>query len=378
MFKIVPNGAIGFTFRFEIALHKDDTPMLNFIQNKLNLGKVYTYSNFSVLSIWKASEVAKIIDLFDSAPLNTSKQLNFLDFKKAFELYSNRTKQERSEIKTAIDQIRSGMNSKRICFSNPVGDIRVTGSWLLGFVEGEGSFFIRKTTSNFSVCFSIGQTETEFKVLEAIRDFFLELPGKHETTRSARKNSNFVGIYKNKARENAKPMISLMIQNPDFHLNVLIPFFDSLPWHSKKQLDYIDWKTILNIKAEGKHCTPEGEKIVKLLAGRMNNNRLSTNLDKPDNLSDEIIQRLLASPSNFEKHPNGKIWIKSLGKYYLEGGSVAVEVLDESGLVVNSFSSLTDCASFFGVSKNTISRRISNDSSFIFNGKHLKVKRVLD
>jgi hypothetical protein len=381
-FKIVPSGAIGFTFRFEIALHVDDTPMLNFIQNKLNFGKVYTYGNFSVFSVWKVSEVAKIIALFDSAPLNTSKQWNYLDFKKAFELYSHRTKQGRSELKTAIDQIRSGMNSKRTCFSNPVGDIRVTGSWLLGFVEGEGSFFVRKTAPNYSVGFSIGQTESEFKVLEAIRDFLLELPGKYKTTRetssTARKNSNFVGIYTDKARKNAKPMVSLMVQNPDSHINVLIPFEDSLPWYSKKRLDYIDWKTILKIKGEGKHFTPEGQIIVKSLAGRMNNNRLSTNLVKPDNLSDENIQRLLASESNFEIHPNGKIWIKSLGKYYREGGSVAVEVLDESGLVVNSFSSLTDCASFFGVGKNTISRRISNYSSFIFNGKHLKIKRVLD
>lgn len=37
IFKIVPNGAIGFVFIFEIALHVDDTPMLNFIQNRLNV-----------------------------------------------------------------------------------------------------------------------------------------------------------------------------------------------------------------------------------------------------------------------------------------------------------------------------------------------------
>jgi len=30
-------------------------------------------------------------------------------------------------------------------------------------------------------------------------------------------------------------------------------------------LDYIDWRTVLRIKEEGKHFTPEGEKIVKLL-----------------------------------------------------------------------------------------------------------------
>jgi len=42
-------------------------------------------------------------------------------------------------------------------------------------------------------------------------------------------------------------------------------------------------------------------------AGRMNNNRLSTCLVKSDNISDEEVQRLLASPSNLAKHSNGKV-----------------------------------------------------------------------
>jgi hypothetical protein len=71
-FKFIPNGAVGFVFRFEIALHVDDTPMLNFIQTKLNVGKVYTHNKFSVFSVWKASEVAKIIAIFN-APLYTSR-----------------------------------------------------------------------------------------------------------------------------------------------------------------------------------------------------------------------------------------------------------------------------------------------------------------
>lgn len=62
-------------------------------------------------------------------------------------------------------------------------------------------------------------------------------------------------------------MVSLTVRNPDFFINVLIPFFDALLWHSKKELDYIDWRTVLRIKEEGKHFTQrgEGEKIVKLL-----------------------------------------------------------------------------------------------------------------
>jgi hypothetical protein len=54
----------------------------------------------------------------------------------------------------------------------------------------------------------------------------------------------------------------------------------------------------------------------------MNNNRLSTNdknLNKEkylkDNLLDKKVKILLNKPSNFELHPNGKIFIKSENIY---------------------------------------------------------------
>lgn len=46
----------------------------------------------------------------------------------------------------------------------------------------------------------------------------------------------------------------------------------------------------------------------------MNRNRLSTNLAKPSEIDiQERVSNLLASPSNYEIHPNGKILIKSSG-----------------------------------------------------------------
>jgi len=37
------------------------------------------------------------------------------------------------------------MNSKRIDFNMPISHtITITPNWLLGFIEGEGSFFIEK------------------------------------------------------------------------------------------------------------------------------------------------------------------------------------------------------------------------------------------
>lgn len=38
-------------FTFTLFLHKDEAPLLNYIQDKLNLGKVRVYDHFAVYNI---------------------------------------------------------------------------------------------------------------------------------------------------------------------------------------------------------------------------------------------------------------------------------------------------------------------------------------
>lgn len=73
-------------------------------------------------------------------------------------------------------------------------------------------------------------------------------------------------------------MAFITVNQTDFLTNVLVPFFDSLIWLSKKEKDYKDWRLILNIIREGKHFIDEGKELISLIAKGMNNNRLSTNL----------------------------------------------------------------------------------------------------
>ena len=63
----------------------------------------------------KKSEIIKIIDIFNNRPLNTIKLLNFLDFKKAFNIYNCPDKSERKT--KEILSIRESMNSKRTEFN---------------------------------------------------------------------------------------------------------------------------------------------------------------------------------------------------------------------------------------------------------------------
>jgi len=68
--------------------------------------------------------------------------------------------------------------------------ILITPYWLLGFIEGDGSFSV-STYKSFPLRFNIVQSIIEKKVLEAIKLFLLELSGKFKTKRI---NSNPIQI----------------------------------------------------------------------------------------------------------------------------------------------------------------------------------------
>jgi hypothetical protein len=76
-------GTKNFEFNFRILLHLDDIALLHHIQSKLGVGTVKTYRNTALYKIIRIKDIQVIIDIFESNPLNTTKHLNFLDFKKA-------------------------------------------------------------------------------------------------------------------------------------------------------------------------------------------------------------------------------------------------------------------------------------------------------
>lgn len=115
----------------------------------------------------------------------------------------------------------------------------------------------------------------------------------------------------------------------------------------------------------------------------MNNNRLSTSSSsKEESAQEKLINRaeliaditkLLSMPSNYEKREDGRIWIKSEGKYMWDVKSIAVELISQDGIIEN-FHSLTDCAKFLGVSRATVSLRLKQSKSFLFHNKLCEVK----
>lgn len=270
---------VNFAFSFNIALHIDDRPLLLFIHSKLGCGKVTSYKDMAYFRVFRQIELKIIIDLFNSYPLNTTKHLNFLSgFKKAFELYT-KSYNKTLEVKQEINSILTNMNRRRSDYEYYESRVyRITPYWLLGFVEGEGSFYLNQS-GKYRLTFSISQSARDLALLEESPKTFLHSlrPGHSMLCYTLSDNPESLSyIYEQKG----KNTWFLQISDTNYIKNILIPLFDSLVWHSKKELDYIDWKSVLKLKELGQHYTEEGLQLIALIFNQMNSRRLSSNPDK--------------------------------------------------------------------------------------------------
>jgi hypothetical protein len=366
---------------FTLCLHIDETPLIKYIAERLGVGTFSLRESSVNYTISSKQDIPVIFGILDKTPLNTSKNLNYMMFRQAYDLYFNRKSTNITpELLQEILALKEKMNKNRVEFKQPIDHvIHITPYWLLGFVEGEGYFSTNKT--DYSLKFGIGQTSQEVDVLEAILKFFLALPVKHYVERN---NTNLVSLatYSPAKSRDHKNMAQLVISQRYFITNVIVPFFDGLTWLSKKFKDYTDWKLILSLINQGWHFTEEGKNLIHLIAKCMNNYRLSTSLTSIDDASrvdvKERALKLLSCPSNFEVLANGKILIKSLGTYLKGRGNIGVNVLDIKGEIVFKFNSIKDCALFFNVHTRTINRRLENGSFVEYNSQKLVFKRVVD
>ena len=65
--------------------------MLKYIAERLGIGRVSIGDHFVKYAVSSKKDLLKIINIFDKYPLNTTKNLNFISFKKGYMLYFNRT-----------------------------------------------------------------------------------------------------------------------------------------------------------------------------------------------------------------------------------------------------------------------------------------------
>lgn len=341
----------------------------------MQIGKVRNYqtkTSGAIFEVVAQGEIGIILAIFNKYSLNTSKHLNFKDFEKAFWLYVESSfKERREELKAVIKSHIANMNRQITDLTMPLNHYKVSRYWLLGYVEGDGSFYF--STSNESLVFSITQKGNETLML-AIQDFFHNLVTASELL-SSRDNESWVKINPDKK----KGSYNLIIQRGSYLEFVLIPLFDSLTWQSKKYLDYVDWRAIFYIYKKGFNYLPCGKALVKRIISQINNNRLSNSnaqwIDRDILLAD--IDKLLSGPSNYE-NKNGKIFIKSLNRFKGQPSSKTVQLLDgANGNILNIFYSIVECAKFLDSLPQTTRIRAQKNTRFLFKGKLVYLQLVM-
>ncbi len=235
-------------------------------------------------------------------------------------------------------ELKASMNKARSEYTLPSNHkVVVTFPWLLGFIEGDGSFSFNKLVPRLSIQLTL----IDKPVLIAINEFFGGIGSLTTISRSSQKG-----------RESHAPEVSLEFNKIAFLYNVIVPTFTSLTFYSKKGLDFADWTICVRVYFSGRHTLQEGKYLIALLRSRMNNNRLSTNPGNKQNLviSQEKIDDVFNLPAPYEVR-NGIRYISDTD--ILVSESFPVFVTHPDGTIL-SYPSLSKCALALGFSRKPV------------------------
>nr|YP_009741133.1 LAGLIDADG endonuclease [Fusarium cerealis]QID41912.1 LAGLIDADG endonuclease [Fusarium cerealis]QID41964.1 LAGLIDADG endonuclease [Fusarium cerealis]QID42016.1 LAGLIDADG endonuclease [Fusarium cerealis]QID42174.1 LAGLIDADG endonuclease [Fusarium cerealis]QID42226.1 LAGLIDADG endonuclease [Fusarium cerealis] len=377
----------GFGFRFSIGLHIDDLNVLNYIKNKLSCGGISISSYTCHFNVAKKEDIFKLINLFDIYLLNSTKRFDYLDFKKAYYLYYNKDELTEELINQILD-IKNNMNSNRVSkleTSSTGGcdlkEFSISKEWLLGFIEGDGSFNLSRNT--MEPVFSIRLTESELPLLIAIKEYLKDNLDLDKYSLYKFVNSPIVSMGKGKAVNNSKPLATLTIKNTHFLNNVFVPFFDESKFISKKGLDFKDFQIICKAIYIGAHRTEKIKDLLIKLSMTMNNFRLSNSSEYAPlkiNLSSVDISDILAAEGTIDHLNDGReLDIKTRKLIHRRSSSSVFEIWISSangaGAEIILKPNLAETAKEIGIGFNTLKRQLNNEEGFA-EYKGYTIKRI--
>ncbi len=139
-----------------------------------------------------------------------------------------------------------------------VSQSRLEAQWVVGFVDGEGCFYVGinphpEMKAGFQVLpeFTVVQHERDVQLLHALKQFF------------------GCGVV----RRNHGDRMAYRVRNIQHLRERIIPFFEKHPLKSKKQVDFMKFRKILMLMERGEHLKPEGIEQIREIASKMNTQR---------------------------------------------------------------------------------------------------------
>jgi len=380
-FSVVPHkdGTIinKFTFRFTIRLHSDDENSLIFIKNFLDIGYTFKNDDECGFIVSNKHDLLKLIEIFDKYQLNTTKFLDFSDFKKAFILYHEREGRLTDLLMDKILSIKNGMNKNRVNFEMSQSHIKITKYWLLGLIEGEGSFQLWR--SDLLPVFSIVMTERQLPLFIKIKEFLIKELNFNIYDKIKIENTSVIAINNQKAINNSKGSILLIIKNVNLLYNYLIPYLDGLEFITKKYKDYQDFKVLVKVVYYGGNKDKEIKSIILKLSYNMNNYRLSTSTSNSETINSEEKDKLINMTPKVKRLKDGRLLDILSNKVIHQAESSIYKILNpkEEIFIVQT---LTEAANIVGVNIKTLSNKLNKEvldsDEPMVNIKNFKVKRI--
>lgn len=258
---------------FSIELHKRDILLLRRIKTFFGVGIISERKNGNIVYFVQSFEdlTKAIIPHFDKYSLLTQKKADFLLFKSIIELLNSKVQASTEGLQKIIN-IRASMNkglSKELnlAFPNtvpvsiPVVNFNkiIHDNWLIGFVDGEGCFYIKIKKVRSLLGF---QTSISFFISQHSRDELL-----------LNKIAEYLGcgnIEKISTRPNAAVFVVYKLNDI---CEKVIPFFQNYSLQSVKLLDYKDFCKVSSLMLNKAHLTSEGIKQINVIKSNMNKGR---------------------------------------------------------------------------------------------------------
>ena len=278
-------------FIFQIALHIDDINVLYIIRDKLGFGVVSINGNTCSFHVHSFKVIVEsLLPIFDNFSLLTHKQLNYINWRKAIMLKKLEQENSRSlsiGTLTKIVALKKGNNTLRTNFEGyTVSKDMITKNWLIGFIEGDGTFYF----SNSAVVFGI--TQKDVKILEAIAGFLQNIP------LSPPFNNLVVPGKPNCVIKNNTNSYQLVITNKDVLFQYIYPYLIEASFYTRKSIDFIIWSLVLYIFILGYHNYSLGKKVLLNLSNSMNSKRYFSDLS--DLIDLDLIKSLLEIKPPFD------------------------------------------------------------------------------
>ena len=252
---------------------------------KIRIEREELFVSYTISSL---EELTVIIEHFNSYPLITKKQADYLLFEQAFELMKCKKHLTLEGLHSLVmikSSINKGLSEKlKDSFPNVVPGLRpkislpkkIDPYWLCGFTEGDGCFGVeiyksKSTKLNYSVTlrYSLTQNSRDHLLLSHLVVFF----GCGKIKENPINNASYFYVSDLKNINNKiLPQRSCLSLRDVFSKTPR--FFKEYSLQGSKSLDFNDFHKVALLINEKRHLTIEGFELIKKIKNGMNKSRI--------------------------------------------------------------------------------------------------------